>query len=140
MKSLPGTGVTCSQSRLARIVRREQQQQLRLQRIGVLELVDEDAREALLEVPPHLAVVANQVARAEQQVEEVERAFARLERARSASTHAQQLAVQQRGEVGVGAQPGTSSSATQQRVARVEDLRARDALAVGRRRCPCARA
>ena len=59
---------------LAVVVGREQQQDLRLQRIGVLELVDEDLLEARLEAAPDLRVVAHEVARAEQQIEEVERA------------------------------------------------------------------
>ncbi len=60
--------------RLPGVGRRKQQQQLGLERIGILELVDEDPLEALLEMPPHLRIVPDQVARAEQQVEEVERA------------------------------------------------------------------
>ena len=56
------------------VVGGEQQQDLGLQRIGVLELVHEDPLEAGLEAAPHLGVVADEIARAEQQIEEVERA------------------------------------------------------------------
>ena len=50
MNSLPGAGRTSSARRARRIVGGEQQQDLGLNRIGVLELVDEDARELLLQV------------------------------------------------------------------------------------------
>ena len=61
----------------------EQQQDLRLQRIGVLELVDEDVREARVKPAADAGVAAHQVARLEQQVEEVERAGPRLQLLRS---------------------------------------------------------
>ena len=51
--------------------RGEEQQQLRLQRVGVLELVHEQVAEAPLEVAPYLGVVAHEVARLDEQVEEV---------------------------------------------------------------------
>ena len=57
------------------IVAREQQQQLGLQRIGVLELVDQDDAEALSGTRGrHRRVVADQIARLDQQIEKVERA------------------------------------------------------------------
>ena len=62
------------------IARREQQQDLGLQRIGVLELVDEQVREAQLKRGAHLRVIAHEIARRHQQVEEVERAVPRLRR------------------------------------------------------------
>ena len=57
----------------------EQQQDLRLQRIGVLELVDEDVREARLEAAADGRVAADEIARLEEQIEKVERAGARLQ-------------------------------------------------------------
>src|SRR5688572_31689448 len=60
---------------LARIAGRQEQQQLGLQRIRVLELVHEDPLEALLEVLPDLTVVPDEIARLQQQIEEVERAL-----------------------------------------------------------------
>ena len=79
MNSLPGTGRTARPVPLARVVRRQQQQQLGLQRIGVLELVHEDARAPRLQRRAHAVVVAHQIARAVQQVEEVELAAPRLQ-------------------------------------------------------------
>ena len=138
MKSLPGTGVDVLPARLVRIARRQQQQQLRLQRIGVLELVHEDPLEPLLEVPPHRRVVAHEVARAQQQVEEVERALARLSASYSIDA-SEQLGVQQRRQVGVGAHLELVER-QHERVARLQHLRAGHALRVGRAACPCARA
>ncbi|MYD86991.1 MAG: hypothetical protein F4Y14_12910 [Acidobacteria bacterium] len=57
---------------LVGIARRQQQQDLGLQRIGVLELVHEDARIALLRVAADAVVVADQVPRLQQQIDEVE--------------------------------------------------------------------
>src|SRR5207253_1075472 len=62
-----------------RVVRREEQENLRLQRVGVLELVDEDVREPALQLGTDRRVVADQVAGAEQQVDEVEAAGAALQ-------------------------------------------------------------
>jgi hypothetical protein len=62
-----------------RVRRRQQEHDLRLQRVGVLELVDEDVREAALEIGAHLATVAHEIARSQQEVDEVERGGARLE-------------------------------------------------------------
>ncbi len=86
---------------LARIVGGEQQQDLGLQRIGVLELVDEDALEAALEALAHAPVVAHQVACDEQQIEKIERAVLRLHLA-IALQRARELLLQERREVGVG--------------------------------------
>ena len=60
------------------IVGRKQQQQLRLEWIGILKFVDENAPEAFLKVAPHVVIVLDQVARTDEQVEEVQRAFALL--------------------------------------------------------------
>src|SRR5438445_704252 len=50
----------------------EQEQNLRLHRIGVLELVDKNPRESLLQAAPYIVVRAQQVARADEQIRKVE--------------------------------------------------------------------
>src|SRR5207237_7126506 len=55
------------------VLRREQQEDLGLQRVGVLELVDKNMREALLEAAADAGIAAHQVARLEQQIQKVER-------------------------------------------------------------------
>ncbi len=82
MNSLPRTGDTRRQSVSAGSLGGEQQEQLGLERIGVLKLVHENAGEARLEVLPHGGVVTNQTSGADQQVEKVERALARLQSVR----------------------------------------------------------
>ena len=77
MNSLPRVGTT-SARRVRGIVGGEQQEQLGLQRIGILEFVDEEVREALLKRRAHGGVIANQIPRPQQQIEEVERAEPRL--------------------------------------------------------------
>ena len=52
---------------------------LGLQRVGILELVDEQVRQPFAERPPDLGIVAQQVTRAQQQVHEIQRAFGRLQ-------------------------------------------------------------
>ena len=111
MKRRPGTGVTRRQSSCSGSADGEQQQDLGLQRIGVLELVDEDVREARLEAAAHAGVAAHQVARLEQQIEEVERAGARLQRLRTSRSAPAQLALQRRREVRVGVRAGTDRAA-----------------------------
>ncbi len=106
MNSLPGTGVTRSQRSLVRIARCKQEEQLGLKRIGILEFVDEDSFEPLLEVPPHGGVIVNEITRAQQQIEEVESAFPLLEQFVMIDT-LEQIGVQQRRQVGVGANAGT---------------------------------
>ena len=90
--------------RLGLVVGREQQQDLGLQRVGVLELVDEDVGEALLEASPDHRVAADEVAGAHQQIEEIQdsrRVFqAFVSRRRPA-----ELTLQQRREVGIGIHP-----------------------------------
>ena len=99
---------------LLRVVRREEQEHLRLERVGVLELVDEEVREALLEPDAHALVGAEQIAREHEEIEEVELARARLQLlvaaddalalriGRAALVQTPQLAKEQRGEIGVG--------------------------------------
>ena len=57
----------------------EQQQDFRLHRIGILELVHEDAGEPTLQVAADLVIGPQQIARAGQQIGEVERPFPALE-------------------------------------------------------------
>src|SRR5206468_7013259 len=77
------------------------QQDFRLQRIGVLKLVDEKVREARVKRAAHARVSHEQVARAQQQIHEVERARAALQRF-VAGDHAAELLAQQRREVAIG--------------------------------------
>jgi hypothetical protein len=101
-EELPGDGPHPPPVGLARVVGGEQQQDLRLERVRVLELVDEDVRVAPLQVLAHRRVVAHQVAGAEQQIEEVEAAGAALQRL-VALDHRPELVAEARREVGAGA-------------------------------------
>ena len=74
----PATVVPCASRSRSGSSAAEEQEDLRLQRVGILELVDEDPLEAILKALADAAVVAHQVARDEQQVEKVERAALRL--------------------------------------------------------------
>ena len=86
---------------LGRIGRRQQQQDLGLQGIGVLELVDEDADVALLRVVADIVVVAEQVPRPKQQIDEIESSRLGLQ-AVIALDGIVQLLLQVRRQVGVG--------------------------------------
>src|SRR5262245_26750373 len=55
--------------RRGRIIAGEQQEDLRLERVGILELVDEDVAEAALELRAHVLASADEIAAAEQEVE-----------------------------------------------------------------------
>ena len=127
-------GVDVLPARLAGILRRQEQEDLRLQRIGVLELVHEEAAEAGLKVIADGRVVANQVARVQQQIEKVERPFAGLEMLIAVDAF-EQLLVQQCGEVRVGTQLEVVQRVRQQ-VSRLEHACARDPLGVGRAHSP----
>ena len=70
-EELAGGGNHPAPVALGRVPSRQQQQDLGLERIGVLELVDEDARVALLRGGAHCIVAADQVSRPEQEVDEV---------------------------------------------------------------------
>ena len=106
----------------------EQHQDLRLQRVGVLELVDEDMCEAALKPASHQLVSPDQIAGLEQQIEEIERARARLERLVPLDRSAK-LLLQRRGEIGVGVHPELIEVRLEP-VQRVHDRRTRDALAI----------
>src|SRR5690606_10602672 len=83
---------------LVRVVGREQQQELALERVGVLELVDEEMREASLELGARFGVVTDEIAREGEQIEEVEHATTSLQRF-VAGDHALQLELEPRGEL-----------------------------------------
>ena len=114
---------------LGRIVGGEQQQDLGLQRIGVLELIDEHPLEAALKAGADLRVVADQVARAEQQVEEVERAGVRLQLL-VALERGPQFGLEPRGEIRVGVHPELIETRAQLADGRPHAV-ARHAVAVG---------
>jgi hypothetical protein len=101
-EELPGDGDDLAPLADLRIRRGQEQQDLGLQRVGVLELVDEEVAEALLEPRPHLRVVAHQIARPQQQVEEVEATAATLALL-VVGEHGEQLLAQQRREVRLAA-------------------------------------
>ena len=86
---------------LSRIVGGEQQKNFRLQRIGVLELVDEQMGEARLKGPSHLRMAGEQIAGAEQKIDKIECARPALELL-IACERAAELFAQQRREVRVG--------------------------------------
>ena len=128
MKSLPGRGVTSSQLATRGSSDDSEQQDLGLNRIGVLELVDEDARELLLQVRADAGVGLDQVAGARQQIGEIERAAGRLQLL-VAGRRAGQLLLQRRRQVGVGV-PAKLLKIRKQLVPRREHLGARDVRAV----------
>ena len=98
-------------SRLVRIRGGEEEQDLGLERVGVLELVDEDVREAPLQLARATASCPHEVAGAEEQeVEEVELAGARLSASYDCARAGRSSSRRQRGEVGVGLRRATRSS------------------------------
>ncbi len=101
MNSLPWQRARATPVGFGRIGGGEQQQDFRLQRIGVLELVDEDVADAPLQLGAHGGVVAHQVAGDQQQVDEVEHAGALLGLFVVADDRPQ-LVAQKRREVGAG--------------------------------------
>ncbi len=78
-EQLARPGLNLHPVRLGGIRGREQEQNFGLQRIGVLELIDENVRESILQFRAYRRIVANQVARDQQQIEEVEPARAPLQ-------------------------------------------------------------
>ena len=79
----------------------QEQEDFRLQRIGVLELVDEEMREPVLKGAPDARMRHQQIAGAQQQIDEVQRACAALQRL-VAGDDIPQLLAQERGEIAVG--------------------------------------
>ena len=127
-KELPGNRANFAPVRLSGIVGRQQQQDLGLQRIGVLKLVDEDPFEALLKARPHLWVIPDEISRLEQKIEKVERAglgFCGFIRAHAAA----QFLAQRRREIGIGIRLETGQSVLQV-FARPPDILAQDAAAI----------
>ncbi len=80
------------------IVERQQKEDFDLERIGVLELVDEDAAEACLELAAHGRRADEEPTRADQQIDEIERPRLVLE-ALVERDDALQLGVQERREI-----------------------------------------
>ena len=97
---LAGRGLRLAPVALGGIGGGEQEQNLGLQRVGVLELVDEDALVDALQIGAR-AIVAQQVAGAEQQVHEIELAGAALFLLIEAH-HFPEFVAQVGGEIGVG--------------------------------------
>ena len=87
-----------------RVVRREQQQDLGLQGVGVLKLVDEDVRQPALQRLPQIAPVADEVASLEEQIDEIQDAGPRFELLAPIQA-LEQLHLKERGEIGVAGQP-----------------------------------
>ena len=104
-EQLAGLGRGGLPARLVRIGGGQQQQDLRLQRVGILEFVHEDVGEALLQVcAAPRASVAHEIARQHQQVDEIELAGAALELL-VAVDHAPHLGAQRGRQIGIGAPP-----------------------------------
>ena len=118
------------QSRLAPVGRGQEQDDLGLERVGVLELVDEDALKSRLEIAAHLVNVAHEVPRAQQQIEEVERASAHLQLLISLDAAAQ-LVAQQRRKIRIRVHR-EAVKCIQQRLVCGVHVRPRNALAEGR--------
>src|SRR5262245_1658954 len=100
-KQLPRRGTHLAPIGLLRVVGGQEQQNLSLQRIGVLELVYKKMRQPLLEVVSDGSVSANQVTGADQQVNKVERPGTRL-LALIALDQLSELGLQQRRQVSIG--------------------------------------
>jgi hypothetical protein len=113
-----------------RIRRRQEQQELGLERIGVLELVHEDVRQPPLQIGAHVRAVAHEVAGAQQEVEKIERRRARLQRLVTID-RLEELGMEQRREVGVGLTLETLERG-QELAVHPDDLIARAALVVAR--------
>ena len=101
-KELPGNRPDPAPIRLPGVVRRQEHQNLGLERVGVLELVDEDVAELFLEIPADRRPVPDQVPGLDQQVHEVEPAQLFLEGLMERG-HLKQFLPEQRRQVGVGA-------------------------------------
>ena len=103
-EELPRRGDDRAPVALGRILRRQQEQNLGLERIGVLELVDEDPRVSPLRRGTDVVVAADQVSRPQQEVDEVEAPRLRL-RLPVAFDRRPELLPEQRGEIGVRHRP-----------------------------------
>ena len=121
-----------------RLVGGEGEQQVGLQRIGVLELVHEDEAEPLLELAPHLRVVAHEGAGAHQQVEKVERTGLLLALLVSLDARLQ-VVVHQGRQIGVGALAEVDEAATSASRASSSGCRADRRLYCAPLPLPCSR-
>ena len=114
----------------ARFVRRQKEKDFRLQRIGVLELIDQDVGEAPLELGPDVIVVAHQIAGPDQKVHEIQPAQSLLELLVAIDAFAE-LLVQQGGEVRVSRARERCERAGQRRMRRQCIFAARGPAPVG---------
>src|SRR5262249_35584864 len=105
----------------------EREEDVRLDRIGVLKLVDQNVRELALQVRAHVAIHLDERARLCEQVGEVERAGRLLQRL-IPGRRTGQLLLQARGEIGVRLASELQEIRIQG-VAGGDDRRARDVLA-----------
>ena len=101
-EQLSRRGARIPPARLRRVRGSDQQEDLRLQRVGVLELIHQDVREAPRELRAHRNVVADQVPGPHEQIEEVEAPGAALEVLVSVAERSQ-LFAEAGGEIGVAA-------------------------------------
>ena len=76
--SLPGHRPYLQPVRFGGVVGGQQQQDFGLQRVGILEFVDEKVAEAFLEIFPDKLLILNQISRANQQIDEIQLALAPL--------------------------------------------------------------
>ena len=83
---------------LVSIVGGEQQEDLGLEWVGILELVDEEVGKALLQLGANAVVVSNEVARLDQEIEEIEAAGASFQFFIGADRRLQRL-LKERGKV-----------------------------------------
>src|ERR1700730_4320629 len=70
-KQLPRNRAGVPPVRGGRVIRREQQQDLHLERVGILELVDEKMRIALLQLVPDRGVIADEIASLDEKIEKI---------------------------------------------------------------------
>ena len=69
---MPGIGRDRPPVRFLWLIRGEQQEYFRLKGIGVLEFVDEEMAEALLQLAANDSVIAQEIARLDEKVQEIE--------------------------------------------------------------------
>ena len=97
---MPGIGADSAPVRHAGIVGGEQKKDLGLEGISVLELVDEEVGEALLQLATHAGIIANEIARLDEEVEEIEPPRLGLQELVVRDRRLQSV-VEQRSEIGI---------------------------------------
>ena len=97
---MPGTGLTARQSVSPRVIGGEQQEYFRLERIGILELVDEEMADASLQLAANSSAISDQIARLDEEVEEIEPPGLGLEDLVSCNRRLQRV-MQERSKIGV---------------------------------------